>query len=140
MEATGRPWPGQSRPDARLSGVNPSTLSPFARRATRVATTLLATGIVLATAGPAGASVPDGWSDPDRVDPVHALLLLGGIPLLIILVVTLFSMGPSLARSGGRSEPDNEWFGGPRRGVAAADDVDPAAIESSESGGARGQW
>ena len=42
--------------------------------------------------------VPVGWSDPKDVNMVHALLVLGGIPLLLFLVITVAVYVPSLVR------------------------------------------
>lgn len=114
-----------------------TTLETLARRTTVV---LAATAAVLATAGPAGAEVPEGWSDPDEVSVLHAVLVLGGIPLLLFVVISMLVYIPSLVR-GERGGPgatrENQWFGGPRQGTAelAAPDT-----EESKAGGASGRW
>jgi hypothetical protein len=102
-------------------------------------------GVVASTvllAGPAIASVPEDWSNPEDVDPLRALGLLAGVPLLLIALITLAVYLPSLAGRGGRSSggTHREWFGGPREGVEAADKVDPKALEGGQTGGARGRW
>lgn len=84
---------------------------------------------------------------------LHALLFFGGLPLLIIAVITLLVMAPSLAK-GPRYRPsqqwdaDAEWFGAP----ATAGGSKPAALESAEgqrrrtsgsaddAGGASASW
>jgi hypothetical protein len=114
-----------------------TTLESLARRTTVV---LAAAAAVLATAGPASAEVPEGWSDPDEVSVLHAVLVLGGIPLLLFVVIWLLVYIPSLVR-GERGGPggtrENQWFGGPRQGTAelAAPDT-----EESKAGGASGRW
>lgn len=115
------------------------------RRLTRAVTALTSVGVVASVvllAGPATASVPEDWSDPADVDPLKALGLLAGVPLLLIALITLAVYLPSLAGRGARSggAGEREWFGGPRQGVEAADSVDAKALESSQTGGARGRW
>ncbi len=112
------------------------------RRILAAATLALATSaVLLLTAGPASADTPEGWPKEEPVDMLEALLLLGGIPLLVIVVVTAVILGPSLARgeSLGHSAPDldSQWLGGPRKsaGELAAPDS-----EGSNAGGAGGTW
>ncbi len=114
----------------------------LARRVRRPSVALLAGAlVVLASAGPAGADVPEGWSDPKPVDPWHAVLVLGGIPLLIFVVVTLLIVIPGVVRGerftpGGQATED-QWFGGPRKGTAELPAPDG---EESKAGGASGRW
>ncbi|GAA2015978.1 hypothetical protein GCM10009719_28610 [Nocardioides kribbensis] len=95
----------------------------------------------VALAGPASADVPVGWSDPDAVDPLHAILVLGGIPLLMLIALVAMIYVPPLVR-GERIAPgappvQNQWIGGPRKTTAelAAPDTD-----ESQAGGARARW
>jgi len=90
------------------------------------------------------ASVPEGWSNPEPVDPLYALALLAGVPLLLFVLVTLAVYLPSLARgehggSGGAGS-ESAWFGGPRQGVDAADKVAADRLEGQDTGGASGRW
>ena len=90
--------------------------------------------------------VPVGWSDPDDVDMLQAVLLLGGVPLLLFVGITLAVYVPSLVRgepiAPGAPAVENQWLGGPRTsvgelagpGAAATDHHDP------DSGGASGRW
>ena len=90
-------------------------------------------------AAPSNAEIPEGWSDPPQVDNLKALLLLGGVPLTLFVVITLLVMAPSLAKgdhSGGESG-DGEWFGGPRSGTK---ELEEASSDPSETGGASGRW
>ena len=95
-----------------------------------------APGFVAATAG---AQVPEGWSNPAPVNKLHALLVLGGIPLgLFILIVLLVSLpGWVSGASSALTTPDNEWFGGPRKGTAERAEPDDA---DSKAGGASVRW
>ena len=77
---------------------------------------------------------------PD-VNPLHAPLVLAGIPLLLFVVIAAAVYLPALMRgeriAPGRPGVENQWLGGPRQGTAelAAPDTD-----ASEAGGASGRW
>ena len=126
------------RPRADILLSVTTTLESLARRT--IVVLAAAAAAVLATAGPASAEVPEGWSDPDEVSVLHAVLVLGGIPLLLFVVISLLVYIPSMVR-GERGGPgatrENQWFGGPRQGTAelAAPDT-----EESKAGGASGRW
>ena len=108
----------------------------------RVAVT--AAGLVLGSlAAPAFAAPPTTWNDPPNEGFLHYLLILGGIPLAVILVITLLCYLPSMIKGqsgeGAAAFDDNpEWFGGPRRGVDAAEDTAPA--DRAKQGGASARW
>ena len=96
---------------------------------------------VLALAGPAAADVPQGWSDPEPVPALPALLLLAGVPILLFVVIAVAVLLPGVRR-GERLTPgavahEDQWFGGPRAGTSelAAPDT-----EHSEAGGASARW
>jgi hypothetical protein len=113
----------------------------LAHLARRTSVVLVAGGLVLAVAGPAGADVPEGWSTPDPVSPLHALLVLAGIPLLLFLLITLAVVVPGLVKGerftpGGHATAD-QWFGGPSKGTAELPAPD---TEESKAGGASGRW
>lgn len=116
-----------------------TTLESLARRTTVV---LAAAASVLATAGPASAEVPEGWSDPDAVSVLQAVLVLAGIPLLLFLVISVLVYLPAMVRGervapGGGATRENQWFGGPRKGTA---ELAAADTEESKAGGASGRW
>jgi hypothetical protein len=106
-----------------------------------------ATILVLGYAGPAAADIPDGWSDPSPVPPLHFLLLFVGIPIVItigiFLAVYLPSVvrGESIAPAGARSE--DQWFGG-RRDTAQLEAASTTSAQAEdadrETGGAGGTW
>ena len=115
-----------------------TTLAHLARRTTAV---LVAGALVLAAAGPAGADVPEGWSDPEAVSPMHALLVLAGIPILLFLLITVAVVLPGVIKGerftpGGRATED-QWFGGPSKGTAELPAPDN---DESKAGGASGRW
>ena len=102
-------------------------------------------------ASPAVAEAPEGWSKhPENVDVLHALLVLGGIPLLLFLLITLAVYLPAMVRGervapGSQHRQESQWFGGPRKGTAelgpGSDSSDErAAIEARDSGGGSGRW
>jgi len=112
------------------------------RRASRAATIAAGLGVIASSvllAGPANAGVPEDWSDPEKVEPLYALLLLGGVPLLLFVLIALAVYLPSFARSVATPEPGagNEWIGGPRRTV---DELAEPDSEASKAGGASGRW
>lgn len=117
--------------------------SPVRRgvRAAAITASLASVPLVALAAAPAHADVPEGWSDPDPVDRLEALLLLAGGPLLLFLLILLAVYVPAMVR-GERLLPDHgageaQWIGGPRQGtkeLPAADDAD------SKAGGASGRW
>jgi hypothetical protein len=113
----------------------------LAHLARRTSVVLLAGALVVAAGGPAGAEVPEGWSNPDPVDPWHAALLLAGVPLLLFVVITAIVVIPGIAKGerftpGGQATAD-QWFGGPRSGTAELPAPD---TEESQAGGASGRW
>lgn len=122
-----------------------STNTRALRRAARTATTaailggVAVSGVVLAS--PAQANVPEGWSNPDDVDTVHALTLLVGVPLALFVIIGLLVYLPSMARgqrgADGVSGRDAEWFGGPRK---SNDELAAPDTEESQAGGASGKW
>lgn len=109
--------------------------------ARRAGVLLVALAAPLLAAGPAAAEVPEGWSEPEPVSTLEALLILGGIPLGLSVLILLAVYLPALAR-GERVAPgapamDNQWIGGPRKttGELAAPDT-----EDSDAGGASARW
>lgn len=114
--------------------------STLLRRTLRAWTIAFVAGATL-LAAPALADVPEGWSNPDDVDALHALLLLGGVPVVLFFAITLLVLVPALVR-GEKLIPsapavDDQWFGGPRQGVKEIESGDEAP---RETGGARGSW
>ena len=115
-----------------------ATLVTLIRRTAAVAAGVALTAGV---AAPASADVPEGWSNPDPVSALHALLLLGGVPLLLFVLIATAVYLPALIR-GERVNPngvaaDNQWFGGPRQGTAELAGPDS---DESKAGGASGRW
>ena len=111
-----------------------------ARRAGRAAA-LAAAPVLALLAAPAHADVPEGWAPVTDVDPLHALLLLVGGPLLLIVLIVLAVYLPAITR-GEKLLPDHsggepQWIGGPRQGVA---ELPGPAGDDSRAGGARGSW
>jgi hypothetical protein len=104
-------------------------------------------GVITAAASALAAvvpmDVPIGWGgDQDRdVNMVHALLILGGIPLLLFLAITVAVYIPSLVRgeriAPGQAPVENQWLGGPRTGTA---ELKGPESEDVDAGGASGRW
>jgi len=116
-------------------------MTKLAHLVRRTSLVLAGGGLVVAAAGPAGADVPEGWSDPAPVSPLHAVLLLVGVPLLLFVLITIAVVVPGLVRGerftpGGHATED-QWFGGPRKGTAELPAPD---TEESKAGGASARW
>jgi hypothetical protein len=102
---------------------------------------------VVALPAVASADTPEAWDKPPHVSGLEFLTVLVLVPLGLALVISLLALLPSLIHDRGY-EPgqswraEAEWFGGPRKGVDAADDLSPQEIESAEAGrgGTSGQW
>lgn len=109
--------------------------------------TLVVAAVALMVVGAGAASAdtplprPDGWEPKPDIDLLHAFALLGGVPLLVFILITLLYVGPALARGESLSvkggEAQDQWLGGPGKGpeeLAAPDAAD------SSAGGAGGSW
>lgn len=120
--------------------------APVVRRLARAVA--LTPAVLLSLGGPALAAAPESWANPDHVSTLHALLILVVIPAALFVIITFLVYVPSMARGEGYTpglawRNENEWFGGPRGGVEAADDADPQAIEGlheDDRGGASARW
>ena len=120
--------------------------APVVRRLAR--TVALAPVALALVAAPAFADTPAKWPDAEPVSALHAMLILVAFPLGLFVIITLLVYVPSLAR-GEKYTPglawrnENEWFGGPRGGVEAAEKAQPEAIEGVQEtgrGGASARW
>ena len=105
----------------------------------------LAAGAVLVLlSAPAHADGPEGWgglTEHETLDPLHALGLYLGIPLLLFALIAVAVYLPSMVR-GEKLLPDYsagepQWIGGPRQGVAELPAPDG---QDSRAGGASGRW
>jgi hypothetical protein len=85
--------------------------------------------------------VPVGWEEAPDVNMVHAVLLLGGIPLLLFIGITIAVYVPSLVRgeriAPGQPAVEDQWLGGPRTGTA---ELQARENEDAGAGGASGRW
>lgn len=123
-----------------VSFVNTPVPATSARFAARVSLPIVAVGLAL-LAAPAHADVAEGWSDPADVDVLNALLLLGGIPVVLFVLIVLAVYIPAMVRgediSATSGVAESHWLGGPREG---AKELTSGETDSSETGGARGSW
>jgi hypothetical protein len=125
-----------------LLSVTSRTLTYVRRSAVLTA----ATGLTMVVAGPASAEVPEGWSDPQEIPMLEALLILAGLPLLLIVLISAAVYLPALVRgervAPGAAPVQDQWFGGPRGGARELESGvgrDEQAREV-ETGGAGGRW
>lgn len=96
---------------------------------------------------PAVADTPQSWEKAPGVSPFEFLFVVAVIPLGLVLLITVLALLPSLARDRGY-EPgqawrtESAWFGGPTRGVAAADEVTPEQLRAGAegTGSTSGRW
>ena len=93
------------------------------------------------------ADTPASWENEKHVSGLQFLVVLVLIPAGLFVVISLLAALPSMISDKGyepgqswRSEA--EWFGGPRKGLEAADEVSQKEIESGDAdrGGTSGQW
>lgn len=86
-------------------------MKSYATRSARPFLRAGALAIVLAatlTAVPAGADVPENWSDPAPVSLLEALLVIVAIPVALALVITLLALAPSMVKQQRRSDAEAE--------------------------------
>lgn len=101
----------------------------------------LTVALSVVVAGPAAAVGPEFWDTPDRIDKLGAVLLLGGVPLLLAVLIGVAVYAPAVARgervAPGAPQVADQWLGGPRKsaGELAGPDSD-----DSRAGGASGRW
>lgn len=122
--------------------MTPKPVTVVRRSAAILAAALVSGAASIALAAPAHAEVPVGWSEPEPVNMLHALLVLGGIPLALFVVIALAVYVPALVR-GERVAPgapliENQWLGGPRGETTEL--AGPDDDGESESGGASARW
>jgi hypothetical protein len=115
----------------------------------RRAVLALAASLVAVVALPAVAmaDTPAAWEKAPHVSGLEFLLVLVLIPLGIGLVISVLAVLPSLIHDRGYQpgqswRAEAEWFGGPRKGVDAAEELSPKQIETAESGrgGTSAEW
>lgn len=123
--------------------LGPVTLRSVERALLRtLAVLIVAVALPLTFAGAASADVPDGWAP---YDPrfMHTLVVLIGIPLLVIVLITLAVYLPAIVRgesvtpAGARAA--DEWFGG-RADAEKAIEARKPGQAADETGGASGSW
>lgn len=123
-----------------MSPVTTTTIRTITRRA---AVVLGAAALPLLAAGPAGAEVPEGWSDPEPVSFLSLLVVLLAIPLGIAFLLALGVYGPAMARGEhvvpGGDTPD-QWFGGPRHRGELESGGDDDSEAHVTTGGGSGRW
>lgn len=109
------------------------------RRAARYGA-LSAAVSVLFIASPANADVTEGWSNPDKVDMGHALLVLGLLPVAIVVGLTVIGLLPKLIKGEkilDQSLPASaQWIGAPSTSAAALN----TAEATDGTGGASGSF
>ncbi len=112
-------------------------------------TVSVACSILLGAAlvSPASADPPEAWESTPDVSAFEFVLLLVIIPLGLAAVISLLTLVPLLINDRGYQPGQSwrsqvEWFGGPTKGVKAADDVTPEQVEarSKDTGGTSGSW
>ncbi|MCW2787584.1 MAG: hypothetical protein JWP74_4101 [Marmoricola sp.] len=119
------------------------------RRVARRAAVSVAVGAVALLSLPvsAFADEPGAWANEPHVSGLQFLVVLVLIPAGLFVAISLLAALPSLIGDKGyepgqswRSEP--EWFGGPKKGIEAAEELSPQQLEAAETdqGGSSGQW
>lgn len=101
-----------------------------------------AAALVPGLALPAGAEVPEGWSHPADVNGLHALLVLGGIPLALFILIGLAVYLPSVMRGEGiaPTQAEDHWLGGSAKSAGELQSAQAGRTEADETGGGSGSW
>ncbi len=115
--------------------------------AAAVVTTLVVGSV--GSASSAAAAAPVTWPDADALPLLQALLLFVGVPLAIVLTISLLAAAPAIAR-GSRDRRDGAswskplWFGGsePELGSGSAETDAPGRRmgDRTSGGGAGARW
>ena len=98
------------------------------------------------------ATAPETWADPDALPLLQALLLFVGVPLGLVIVISLLAAAPAIARAS-RQRRDADafdqprWFGGPsvdagseRRALGPGSANAESDAASEPGGGAGARW
>ncbi len=108
---------------------------------------VVAVALPLAAAGAASADVPEGWSDPDEVNPLAFLLVVLGFPALLLVLIALAIYLPPIVRGESVTPTalrgEGEWFGGRRdseKALAAGGSTAGELPAPDDTGGASGRW
>ena len=120
------------------------------RRAARLALVLVLVPLFALIASPAYATTHhhDGDDPGPGLTGLQTVLIFVGIPLAIIVVVSLLAVAPSMAR-GPRYRPGlgwwaaPVWFNGPDEpdsAIRAAESRSPVQIAAGSGGGASARW
>jgi uncharacterized RDD family membrane protein YckC len=119
-------------------------LLPRATAALGLSVLAVLSGVLLDAAA---ADTPADWEKAPAVSGFEFLLVLFLIPLGLALVISFLAFIPSLLGDHGYQpgqswRGESEWFGGPRKGIAAADEVTPDRLEaaSTDTGSTSGRW
>lgn len=101
-----------------------------------------AAALISGLALPAGAEVPEGWSHPEDVDGLHAILVLGGIPLALFILIGLAVYLPSVLRGEGiaPAQAEDHWLGGSAKTAGELQSAQAGRSETDETGGGSGSW
>jgi succinate dehydrogenase hydrophobic anchor subunit len=129
--------------DERVPGIT----SRFLPRATAVLAVSLVTVLSGVLLDAASADTPADWEKAPAVSGFDFLLVLLLIPLGLALVISFLAFVPSFVGDQGYQpgqswRGESEWFGGPRKGIAAADEVTSDRLEAaaSDTGSTSGKW
>lgn len=108
----------------------------YAVRVTAVSVPLV---LVLGAPATASATAPVGWDGAPPVSLLEALLLFGGVPLGLFLLITFLTVAPGLARGDRSGGVDRwatpQWFNGPRAGESVEGTAGPRALGGSAGTG-----
>lgn len=140
--------PGERR-IAIVRGVKNHRLQQSSRPLVRRVVLAVVTAVVAVVALPAVASAdtPAAWDQAPDVSGLQFLVVLLLIPAGLALVISLLAVLPSIIKDTGYApgqswRAEAEWFGGPQKGVEAAEDLSPQQLEAAENGrgGTSAQW
>lgn len=114
-------------------------MHPPLRYALRVTSVSVPLGLVSGVPATAAATTPVGWEEGPPVSLLEAVLIFGGVPLGLFLLITFLTVAPGLTRGDRSRGVDRwatpQWFNGPRAGESVEGAAEPRALGGSAATG-----
>jgi hypothetical protein len=113
-----------------------ASTSTYLRRALRLGA-VAAPALVVLVATPAMADVPEGWSNPDPVSAMEALMIWVILPVAVAMLISLLYFLPSFARTARRTPSVTEPQPQPEDEAGLDELLGPGETHELEAGAER---